>query len=66
MKGVRAKIVVAALKAQGLVLEEEQEEEPEEVESVTVCYWCIFDESAGRRIGRRSAVTLCREAPAAV
>jgi hypothetical protein len=26
---------------------------------------CIFDKSAGRRIERRSAVTLCREAPAA-
>ena len=51
-------IHVAALEAQGLVLEEEQEEEPEEVESVTVCYWRIFDESAGRRIGRRSAATL--------
>jgi hypothetical protein len=43
MRGVRAKIVVAALKAQGLVLEEEQEKEPEEVESVTACCcWCAY------------------------
>jgi hypothetical protein len=39
MREVRVEIVVAALKAQGLVLEEE---EPEEVESVTVCCWCAY------------------------
>jgi hypothetical protein len=45
MKGVRVKIVVAALKAQGLVLEEEEEPE-EEVESVTVCCcWCAYSTS---------------------
>ena len=48
MKGVRAKIIAAALKAQGLVLEEEEEEEEEqeEVESVTVCCcWCAYSTS---------------------
>ena len=45
MKGVRAKIIAAALKAQGLVLEEEEEPE-EEVESVTVCCcWCAYSTS---------------------